>query len=103
MSPAKKLPKKPAANKTASAKQHGAATVKASVFKAKCLDIMDEVQQRHTWVIVTKHGSPVARLGPVDDTPPNPFGFLRGTVVSDHALVDAEHDSWTESSSDPLG
>jgi prevent-host-death family protein len=79
------------------------ATVKASVFKAKCLDIMDEVQQRHISVVVTKHGTPVAKLGPVDDTPPNPFGFLRGTVVSDHALVDAEHDAWTESDSDPLG
>ncbi|SRR6266550_8920905 len=77
-------------------------TVKASVFKAKCLDIMDEVQQRHISVVVTKHGIPVAKLGPVVDTPPDPFGFLSGTVVNDDGLVDAEHDAWAESDSDPI-
>lgn len=76
--------------------------VKASDFKARCLDLMDEVQQRGVWVVVTKRGKPVAKLGPVDDSPPNPYGFLRGTVVSDAGLVDAEHDTWTPSSSDPL-
>lgn len=93
--------KKPRPNK---AKKSSASPllIKASEFKAKCLDLMDEVQQRHVWVVVTKRGTPVAKLGPVDDTPPNPYGFLRGTVVSDDALVDAEHDTWTESSSDPL-
>lgn len=77
-------------------------TVKASVFKAKCLDLMDEVQQRQISVVVTKRGTPVAKLGPVDDTPMSPLGFLSGTVVNDRGLIDAEHDAWIASPSDPL-
>lgn len=100
MAPPKKPRKKP--SKKASGSTGLARIVKASEFKAKCLDLMDEVQQRHISVVVTKRGAPVAKLGPVDDTPPNPIGFLRGTVVSDHALVGPEHDAWAESDSDPL-
>lgn len=101
MTSAKKItPKKPKKPKKSSA---STLLVKASEFKAKCLDLMDQVQQRHVWVVVTKRGTPVAKLGPVDETPPDPFGFLRGTVVSDHGLVEAEHGDWVESKSDPLG
>ena len=79
------------------------ATMKASVFKAKCLDVMDEVRQRHISVVVTKRGTPVAVLSPVDATAPSPLGFLSGTVISDHGLVDAEPDVWAASARDPLG
>lgn len=88
--------------KESAAALKGYASVKASVFKAKCLDLMDEVKARHMSVVITKHGTPVARLAPVHDTPPDPVGFLSGTVVSDHGLVDAEPESWTPSDSDPL-
>lgn len=55
-------------------------TVKASEFKAKCLQLMDEVAASGEPVIVTKHGKPVARLVPAG-TPPKPkslFGALKG-------------------------
>lgn len=77
-------------------------TVKASDFKAKCLDLMDEVQQRQIEVVVTKRGTPVAKLAPVEAAAPNPLGFLRGTVVSDIGLVETEDDTWGEPDSDPL-
>ena len=39
--------------------------VPASEFKAKCLRWLDEVANKHSTVLITKHGRPVARLVPV--------------------------------------
>jgi prevent-host-death family protein len=58
------------------------ATVAAGVFKAKCLELMDEVERTKAEVIVTKHGRPVAKLVPVTGARSGPlFGRARGTVV----------------------
>ncbi|MDQ3697260.1 MAG: type II toxin-antitoxin system Phd/YefM family antitoxin [Gemmatimonadota bacterium] len=79
-----------------------ARTVPAGEFKATCLELMDEVKQRHVEFIVTKRGEPVAKLAPVDATPPSPFGYLRGTVIEEHDLVAPDHVAWTASNADPL-
>ena len=66
------------------------ATVAAGIFKAKCLELMDEVERTKEEVIVTKHGRPVAKLVPVTGAKPAPlFGRARGTVVrvSDDAFA----------------
>jgi prevent-host-death family protein len=39
-------------------------TVPAGLFKQTCLALLDEVAERHTEIIVTKRGRPVARLVP---------------------------------------
>jgi prevent-host-death family protein len=58
------------------------ATVAAGVFKAKCLELMDEVERTKTEIIVTKHGRPVAKLVPLAGASPGPlFGRARGTVI----------------------
>lgn len=44
-------------------------TVQASVFKARCLALLDEVEASHGSVVITKRGRPVARLVPVDTGP----------------------------------
>ena len=80
----------------------GLRTIQASTFKATCLDLMDEIAARHIEVIVTKHGRPVVKVGPVDPVVPSPVGFLRGTIIDDAGLVDPEYDSWEMSDSDPL-
>lgn len=41
-------------------------TVPASVFKARCLALLDEVATTHRSLVVTKHGVPVARVVPID-------------------------------------
>ena len=41
--------------------------IPASVFKAKCLGILDRVAENHQTVIVTKHGRPVAKVVPLDE------------------------------------
>ena len=54
--------------------------IPAGEFKAKCLKLMDEVQQTGQEVIITKHGKPVARLVPVAGRPPSLFGCMKGSV-----------------------
>jgi prevent-host-death family protein len=41
-------------------------SIQASVFKAKCLEILDHVPS--DGIIITKHGQPVARLIPISST-----------------------------------
>jgi prevent-host-death family protein len=58
--------------------------IAASKFKAKCLDLMDQLAERKlNRIVVTKRGRPVAVLTP----PPTPeeaadafFGFMKGNV-----------------------
>ena len=44
-------------------------TIKASEFKAKCLQLMDEVAESGEEIVITKFGKPVARLGPLRQKP----------------------------------
>lgn len=44
--------------------------MQASVFKARCLALLDEVAQTHTGLVVTKHGRPVARIVPIEEARP---------------------------------
>ena len=89
----------PARTRAASAPR----TVQASTFKATCLDLMDEVEASHIELVVTKHGRPVVKVGPVDLAPPaSPFGFMRGTVVGYGDIVASDHDAWRSSGADPL-
>jgi prevent-host-death family protein len=54
--------------------------IPAGEFKAKCLKLLDEVQQKHREIIITKRGKPVARLLPLATEMPDIFGRMRGTV-----------------------
>ena len=51
-------------------------TISATEFKAKCLSLIDEVQERGSELIISKHGRPVARLVPVGAE--KPWLALRG-------------------------
>ncbi|HEX4154537.1 MAG TPA: type II toxin-antitoxin system prevent-host-death family antitoxin [Acidobacteriaceae bacterium] len=39
-------------------------TIAAGEFKAKCLQLMDEVNEQKLRLIITKRGKPVAEIGP---------------------------------------
>lgn len=58
-------------------------TIAAGEFKAKCLALLDEVQQTRKEYVITKRGKPVARLVPAQakKTTDDVFGRLRGTVT----------------------
>ena len=77
-------------------------SIQASTFKATCLKLMDEVANTRAEFVVTKHGRPMVKVGPADEPPPSPFGFLRNTVAGHMSLVGPDHAAWRPSSSDPL-
>lgn len=79
----------------------GRRTIKASEFKAKCLELMDEIAETGEEVVITKNGRPVSRLAPYRAKPEAPFGRGRDKirVLGDiTAPVGAE---W-EAEADPL-
>jgi prevent-host-death family protein len=50
--------------------------MRASAFKARCLNVMDEVQATGEPVIVTKRGKPVVKVVPAEPEKNNVFGFM---------------------------
>lgn len=63
-------------------------TLPAGQFKARCLQLMDEVNEQGTVITITKHGRPVACLVPILSQPLSPaelYGAMAGmaTTVGD--------------------
>jgi len=56
--------------------QTGHMMITATEFKAKCLSLIDEVQEKGGELVISKHGRPVARLVPVGAD--KPWLALRG-------------------------
>lgn len=54
--------------------------VKAGEFKAKCLELMDRVAATGRPIVITKRGTPVARLVAATTRPPTLFGFMSGRI-----------------------
>jgi len=79
-----------------------ARTISASVFKATCLELMDDLAATGREIVVTKHGRPVVRVGPANAEPESPKGFMRGTIVRHGDLVSPDSESWAASTTDPL-
>lgn len=52
--------------------------MKAAEFKARCLELMDEVAESGHTIIITKRGKAVAALGPAPDRRGSVVGFLKG-------------------------
>jgi prevent-host-death family protein len=52
----------------------------AGEFKAKCLQVMEQVNQSKTPVVITKRGKPIAKLVPVESEPRDGFGCMKGSV-----------------------
>ncbi len=72
-------------------------TIAAGEFKARCLQIMDEVDREGIEVIITKRGNPVAKLVPVKQEKPSAFGWMKGTVKIHGDIVNSDPDDWPES------
>ena len=52
----------------------------AGEFKARCLAVMDRVQQTGEPVVITKHGKPVAKLVPAPTPADDVFGYMAGKI-----------------------
>jgi len=69
-------------------------TVKASVFKAKCLHLMDKVNQTGEEIIITKNGKPVSRLVPYRTIPTSLFGLHKNSIKSHDDLIEPVNEQW---------
>ena len=61
-------------------------TIKASEFKAKCLHLMDVVNQTKEEIVITKNGVPVSRLVPYKTKPSTLFGIHEKQIKSTDAI-----------------
>lgn len=69
-------------------------TVSAAEFKARCLQLVERVQQERSEVVVTRYGRPVAKLVPYGEEPGDLFGHLRGTVTYHGDVVGPVGEAW---------
>ena len=69
--------------------------IPAAIFKAECLKLMDEVARTGRPVVITKHGKPVAQLGPVPPDAESLFGYMRNTVKIRGDIVAATGEAWS--------
>ena len=69
-------------------------TVTTSELKARCSQVIDEVEKGHGPVIVTRRGKAVAEIVSVIREPPRLFGLLRGTVTIHGDLIEPVGVPW---------
>jgi prevent-host-death family protein len=67
-------------------------TIPASVFKARCLALLDEVAETKETLVVTKRGKAVAQVVPAEE-PPSLVGTVR-QLVSDDELIKPLYEDW---------
>ena len=69
-------------------------TIPAAQFKARCLELMDDVSKRRQEFIITRHGKPVAKLVPIQEEEMDIFGYLKDTVTSYGDLISPVDELW---------
>jgi len=67
--------------------------VAASDFKARCLRLLDEVNEQGIELVITKRGEPVAKLVPVGSTRRSQRGAWKGLATIEGDIV---HVDWTD-------
>lgn len=80
--------------------QAGSRTIKASEFKARCLQLMDEVAQSGEEIVITKRGRPVSRLVPCRQQAKRLFGADRD-IIDIRGDIVAPRDAEWEAEVDP--
>ena len=72
----------------------GVRTIKTSEFKAKCLNLMDEVADSGDAIVITKNGRPVSRLVPYREKPKSLFGIDKGRFKILGDIIEPLHVKW---------
>lgn len=78
----------------ASPADDGPRTAKASEFKAKCLQLLDEVADSGSEIVITKNGRPVSRLVPYRKPMKAPFGRDRDIIKIHGDIVSPMPAEW---------
>ena len=74
----------------------GIRTIKASEFKAKCLQLMDEVAESGQEIVITKKGKPISRLTPYREKSTLTFGRNRDIMRTYADIVEPMPAEWFE-------
>ncbi|MCH9698355.1 MAG: type II toxin-antitoxin system prevent-host-death family antitoxin [Gammaproteobacteria bacterium] len=68
--------------------------MKASEFKSKCLQLMDEVNQSGKEIIITKNGKPVSKLVPYQTKPDSLYGINRDQITITGDIIEPLDVEW---------
>jgi prevent-host-death family protein len=74
--------------------------IPAAVFKAECLNLMDEVARTGQPIVITKHGKPVAQLVPIPAQSESLFGYMKNTLTIKGNVVTPIREEWSALSGD---
>jgi len=81
----------------AMSKRRERAAVGAAEFKARCLELVDHVRETAAEYTVTRHGVPVATLGPVTKSTSSAFvGSMAGSVLAFDRPLDPIPGAWMD-------
>lgn len=69
-------------------------SIKASEFKVRCLQLMDEVAANGETITITKNGRPVAELGPIKNKPATLFGAHAGQIEIIGDIITPTGEAW---------
>jgi len=69
-------------------------TIKASEFKAKCLALMDQVNETGDEILITKNGVPVSKLTPVINKPKSLFGLKKSRLKITGDIIEPLDVQW---------
>jgi prevent-host-death family protein len=86
---AKTMKSQPAHNKALPKNQIG-----AGQFKTHCLQLIDQVNQTHKPLIITKHGKPLVTLMPFNEKSNSLYGSMKGTVIIHGDIVQSTGEIW---------
>lgn len=81
-------------SKPAPARAREPQRIPAAEFKARCLQLMDEVKRTRRPIVVTKQGRPVVRLLPWEEITPPLYGALRGWARAKGDIVGRLEVDW---------
>jgi prevent-host-death family protein len=70
-------------------------SLKAGYFKTHCLEMMDIVEETGQEFVITKHGRPVAKLGPVSPMQRKPlWGMFKGQIEILADIIEPTSEVW---------
>jgi prevent-host-death family protein len=68
--------------------------IAAGEFKAKCLNLMDQVDEQRIAITITKHGVPVAKLVPIEKESFDIFGCLKNNLTINADIIEPIDEQW---------
>ncbi|HEX2548467.1 MAG TPA: type II toxin-antitoxin system prevent-host-death family antitoxin [Gammaproteobacteria bacterium] len=68
--------------------------ISAGQFKAKCLQLMEDVKEKNASYIITKRGIPIAKLVPLETSTVDLFGAMKGSVKIKKEIISPINEEW---------